>query len=128
MKYAPEAYAAALRETISRAPAGERDEIIKRFAALLHKTGDIARAGKIIRAFEKLAVKNGGGRWVEVEFARPLDKKLVQKIEKSFQPKDHFEKVINPALIAGTRATVDGEQELDNSLARKLKRMFNSHQ
>ena len=126
MKYTPETYALALHDTVSRAPSEKRREIVKRFAALLRRTGDIARAGKIIRAFEKLTVKKSGGRWVEIEFARPLDAKLASKIGKLFAAKDRIEETINPALIAGARVTIDGEQELDNSLARKLKKMFNN--
>ncbi len=126
MKYPPEAYAIALHDAVSHAPSGKRDEIVKRFAALLRKTGDIARADKIIRAFEKLTVKNSGGRWIEVEFARPLDTGLASRVVKSFAAKDHIEEIINSALIAGARVTIDGGQELDNSLARKLKKMFNN--
>ncbi len=128
MKHTPETYALALHDAISCASAGERSEIIKRFAALLRKTGDIARAGKIIRAFEKLTVQRNGGRWVEVEFARSLDVKLFSKVEKSFAAKDRVEEIINPVLIAGARVTIDGRQELDNSLARKLKKIFDNRQ
>lgn len=124
MKYPAETYARALAEALVKTSDKEKGNVIRRFSTLLRKTGDIARAGKIIRAFEKLTVKKGGGRWVEVEFARPLDVKLASKIGKSFAAKDRIEETINPALIAGVRVTIDGGQELDNSLARKLKKLF----
>ncbi|MBI2055511.1 MAG: F0F1 ATP synthase subunit delta, partial [Candidatus Sungbacteria bacterium] len=100
------------------------DEIIKRFARLLAKTGDIGRAEKIAAAVEKLTVKAKGGRWVTVEFARPIEAKIKRRITKIFSTKDKIEEKINPGLVAGVRVTLDSEKEFDNSFQRKLKKLF----
>jgi len=124
MKYPPETYAAALFQVASGAPAAKRSEIVKGFVRLLAKTGDIGRAEKITAAVEKLMVKIRGGRWATIEFARPIELKIKRRITNIFSAGDKIEEKINPALIAGVRVTLNGEKEFDNSLQRKLKKLF----
>ena len=124
MKYPPETYAAALWQAASSAPAAKRGEIVKRFVRLLKKTGDIGRAEKIAAAVEKLTVKAKGGRWITVEFARPIETKIKRHITDIFSAKDRIEEKINPNLVAGVRVTPDGAKEFDNSFQRKLKKLF----
>ena len=47
-----------------------------------------------------------------------------EKIKHNFPEKDYIDFKINPELVAGMRVTVDGEEELDNTLNQKLKNLF----
>lgn len=124
MKYPAETYAEAFRQSVEVAPEKEKSATVKRFVRLLEKNGDISRAEKITAAVEKLMVKAKGGRWATLEFARPIEPKVKRRITNIFSSRDKIEEKINTALIAGVRVTLDGEKEFDNSLQRKLKKLF----
>lgn len=124
MKYSREIYAKALIEAVEETPQGKKDEVIKRFLEILKKNGDLKRVDKIISLVSKYLTKKSGNRHIEIEIARELPAGLIKEISKNFGKKDQIEISINPQLVAGTRITIDGERELDNSLARKLHKLF----
>ena len=97
---------------------------IKRLMSLLAKKGDAHRAKDVLREFEKLEVSKNGGKLVEVEFARAQGVKEREKVLTQFGAKDRVVTKISPELVAGTRITVDGERELDVSLAGKMRALF----
>ena len=123
MKYHPNHYARALLEALNDSPGENWDRLVKNFAELIVRNGDLSAANKIIAEVEKLWVRQNGGRLVEIETARPIDSKLAGQIKKSLAPSDQAEVKINPQLIAGVRITAD-DMELDNSLAAKLNKIF----
>lgn len=123
MKYSAVIYAKALLESLEEGSI-DSDAVIKRFAGVLHKNSDLKLAPAIIGLVERELVKQNGGRYVEVEFARPQGEGLMNEIRRNFSEKDKISVSTAPALIAGVRVTVDGERELDNSLSAKLKRIF----
>ena len=124
MKYSPEIYAKAVTEALEETPAGKKDETIQRFLLILEKNGDLKRVDKIINSISKHLTKKAGGKHIEIEIARELPEKLTKEISKNFSKHDRIEISINPTLVAGSRITIDGERELDNSLARKLHKLF----
>lgn len=126
MKYLPETYAEALGELLETIPASGHEKLMDNFIAAIRKNGDYGRVGKITAAVEKEVVKKNGGRWVRVEFARAVDGSLRSAVEKNFSAQDRIEETINPEIIAGVRVTIDGERELDNSMRRKLNKLFAS--
>ena len=111
MKYAPHIYARAFLEV---KPDPEK------FLSVVLKNGDYERLDKIVEAIEMREVQAHGGRIVELEFARISE--LAKKFK--FSSHDRVHTKINPSLVAGVRVTVDGEQELDVSLQRKLNKLF----
>lgn len=125
MKYSVQTYAEALARAFRDSDRAEHPAIVKRFGALLRKTGDAGAAGKIVRALERMLVAEDGGHWVTVETAR--EGSDLARISPAFSKKDRIESAVRPALIAGARITVDGERELDYSLARRIKKLFNAH-
>lgn len=125
MKYSPETYAKAFGELLETIPASGHKKLVDNFIAAIRKNGDYGRMGKITEAVEKTVVKKNGGRWIRVEFARAVDGSLRSDVEKKFSAKDRIEEMINPEIIAGVRITIDGEKELDNSMRRKLNKLFN---
>lgn len=124
MKYPPETYAKAFLAVIEKTPSNRRDEVIKRFLEVIQKSGDLKRVGKIVETINETLIRKGGGHLIKIEAAREFSKKLIAEISKNFSKQDQIEISINPALVAGTRITIDGERELDNSLTRKLHRLF----
>lgn len=127
MKYSPETYAAAFVAAWNDATPTEREEMDKRFIETLRRNNDFLRAEKILEAVERCAVCERGGNMVLIEFARPQEASHIKKLSSSFRKTDVIASRINSGLIAGVRVTIDGEQELDNSLERKLRHLFDTH-
>ena len=107
-------------EAIQKAPF---KQAITNFAKLLKKTGDIKHSKKILEAVHKKLVNEKGGKWVNVEVARDSALKK-ETFKHNFSEKDHVDFQINPELVAGVRITIDGEEELNNSLQSKLNKLF----
>lgn len=120
MKYSMNNYVGAFTQAIGKV---SRDEVVSGFVRLLKKTGDIKHSKKILEAIHKKLVNEKGGKWVNVETARESSLKKIS-LKHSFSDKDHLELSINPELVAGVRITVDGQEELNNSLQNKLNRLF----
>ena len=99
---------------------------LKKFLMMVDKNGDFARIDKIVEAIESQSTKERGGHVVELEMARDVDQKLVDKLRKKFTVKDHIRTKISPNLIAGVRITIDGERELNQSLQRKLTNLWHT--
>lgn len=124
MKYFANYYVNAFTEAIKNVP---QEKAIDGLVKLLKKTGDIKHSNKIIEAIYKKLVNEKGGKWINVETARESALKksstfLAEKVLDS--EKDHIDFKINPELVAGVRITVDGEEELNNSLQNKLNKLF----
>lgn len=124
MRFRAKDYAQALQQALFLAPVAERGELLRRFLTVVRKHGRLSRIGEIVRAVEVLAVRGRGGRWIELEFARPMGGRVLGPIRARFLPRDRMGVSINPALVAGVRITLDGETELDYSFQRKLKKLF----
>ena len=124
MKYSINNYVDALVQVLGDAPDERKEEALKNFVTLLSKNGDIAKRNKIVEAVHKKLVNSNGGRWVIIELARETDNRKLDLIKGSFSAKDHVDVRINTRLVAGIRVTVDGEEEMDNSLDNKLKKLF----
>lgn len=123
MKYPAQAYAKAFTESLSEHPA-KKDRIIENFLREVKKNGDWALIGKIFAQVTQKIVHDSGGRIITAEFARPLSEKLIADFKKQFSSKDHVEVSIRPELVAGVRVLVDGEKELDMTLAKKINKLL----
>ena len=119
MKYSVNNYVGAFTQAIKMAP----NEATGGLVRLLKKTGDIKHFNKIVEAIHKKLVNEKGGKWINIETARESALKK-EKIKHNFSEKDYIDFKINPELVAGMRVTVDGEEELDNTLNQKLKNLF----
>ena len=119
MRYSVNNYVSAFVQTVKTAPHGAVGGLVK----LLKKTGDIKHSKKIVEAVHKKLVNEKGGKWVNIEVARDSALKKETFYHK-FSEKDHVDFQINPELVAGVRITVNGEEELNNSLQNKLSKLF----
>ena len=61
---------------------------------------------------------------MKIETAREMSDSQNELLKHKFSNKDHVEFKINPELVAGVRITVNGEEELNNSLQNKLNKLF----
>ena len=117
-------YARAFADVYEAAPENVRNMFTKRLFDVIDKNGDRSRAERIIREIERFITKKQGGREVQLEFARPVPLALINELKKRFRTVDRIDVSVNTSLVAGVRIVIDGERELDNSMARKLKDMF----
>lgn len=120
MKYATNNYVIAFTEIVTKVL---QEKAVEGFVKLLKKTGDIKHSKKIIEAVHKKLVNEKGGKWVNVEVARESALER-EKLKHNFSNKDYVDFKINPELVAGIRITVDGDEELNNSLQNKLNKLF----
>jgi len=124
MRYPAEAYARAFTEALAE-HSSKKDHIIKSFLDAVYKNGDWPAVWKILDLIIKKITRDSGGRVVSAEFARPLSEKMISEFKEKFSAKDHMEISIKPELIAGVRVLIDGEKELDMTLAKKINKLFN---
>lgn len=124
MRYSPALYARSLFEVLGDAKTFEYDSILENFRRTVEKYGDLSRLNSIIEVFEKLVVADNGGRIVEIETARELSSSEFKELMGLFRSEDLVRKSIDPKLVAGVRLAVNGEDELDYSFARKLRKIF----
>ena len=120
MKYPPHIYAQTVTALIAQGISEQ--EVVRGLARMIEKNGDAIHMTKIGRAVEQALVKQNGGKWVEIELARSLER--ASQVTESFSAKDHVETSINPSLIAGARITINNEEEIDLSFERKVKDLF----
>src|SRR3989344_412811 len=121
MKYSINNYVGAFMKAVEAVP--PRQATVN-FIKLLKKTGDIKNADKILEAIHKKMVRNKGGKWVKIESARDITRSRAKSLKSRFSKKDNVTFNINPELVAGIRIMVNGEEELDNTLTKKLNKMF----
>lgn len=120
MKYSVNNYVGAFTQAVKKS---SQEQVVASFVKLLKKTGDIKHSQKIVEAIHKKIVNEKGGKWVNIEIARESALKK-EKLKHDFSEKDHIDFKINPELVAGVRITVNGEEELNNSLQGKLNKLF----
>ena len=121
MKYSIDNYVEAFTQALKE---GTQKDISAGFVKLLQKNGDIKHFKKIIEAIHKKMVNDKDGKWINIETAREVLPAREKTLRHNFSEKDHINFKINPELVAGIRITVNGQEELDNSLNQKLKRLF----
>ena len=123
MKYHPEDYADAFIEAVSKNKE-HAGKMIESLLSLVRKNGDTGNIKKIYRFIAARGARSEGGHEISVESARELPKELTHKIMENFSERDFVENSVRPELAAGVRILIDGERELDFTLARKLKKLF----
>ena len=124
MRCTPQLYAQALWEVLKDTPNAKHVEVLSRFVDTIARNGDLPRSRAIVSAVQEYGVRVHGGRLIRLEVARHISESLMKKITKEFAKDDQVETIVNSSLVAGARITINGEQELDMSLSRKLKKMF----
>jgi|SRR3989344_2211075 len=123
MKYGVHIYARAFAEAIAKQPE-KYDEYLKRLIVILRRNSDAGVAKKIFSKARELLIRKSGGRRVVLESARPLSEGDLAKLRAEFSPRDLIETSVNPEILGGVKIMIDGEQVIDATLDRKLKKLF----
>ena len=124
MKYRPIFYARALKEALAGKSDSQATASLKKLVALVHKNGDGFYLNKIALEFEKVEIKARGGKVVTLEFARPALEDVIKQFSNEFDARDLIKTKLNPQLVAGVRININGEREMDNTIVRKLNKLF----
>ena len=123
MKYGIHIYARAFAEMLDKQPE-KYDEYFKQLIALLKRNSDEGAAKKILSKARELLIQKSGGRRVVLESARPLSSHDLAKLRGEFLSHDSIETSVNPEILGGVKIMIDGEQIIDATLGRKLKKLF----
>lgn len=117
---APRDYAKAVIES------GVSDEKIANLIRAIRKNGDWSRRGKIIAAIEAAERMSAGKSLAVIESARQLTASQRAMIAEKFsEQKFDTEYRANPEVIAGVRIEINGESQIDTTLAATLRKIFN---
>ena len=118
-------YAKAFRKALDEGKVSE-EKLVHNLSHVVGQRGQMAQWPRIVGRVSEELVHYHKGRWIRVETPRPLTNAQRKKIEGAFSKKDYIEEHVRSELVAGLRILVDGEQEFDGSLKRKLDMIFNS--
>jgi len=124
MRYTINNYVNALAGALGETPDDKKGLVLKNFVSLIAKNGDLPKRDKIVESVHRQIVNSNGGKWVTVELARETTEPRMRIMREMFSDKDFINFKINPALVAGIRITINGEDEIDNSLQSKLNKLF----
>lgn len=125
MRYSLQNYTKAFVAALAETEPARQQEVLRRFVALLEKSGDEIHARKIVAAAERSLRRRSGGHEIILESARPIGDENLRKLDAAFVGRnDVVIRRVNPHLLAGVRVVVDGEREFDGSLKGRLDDMF----
>ena len=79
---------------------------------------------RIFKVAEGVFTRSIGRKKIVIETARPLTGKNLAVAQALFGHGETIIFKINPEVIAGMKITVDEDQTIDGTLARKLKKIF----
>lgn len=124
MKYTVKQYAETLYSALKDCSTKEQKEIIARFLLTVRKNGDSPRLELIVRAFEKIYLKDNGLSMVDIEMAGAVPESMKKEIKSILgEGVVLFEKE-TPELLGGVRIMVNGELLIDASVKRQIDRML----
>ena len=124
MKYPASTMAKALARALHDATPETSEKIGKNFITIVKKYDALKKSGAILDEASRIKMSAEGRRRVLIQTARPLPQEKLAVIKKLFSDKDVISEKTDPALIAGVKITVNDEEMLDNTLKRKLEKLF----
>jgi len=119
MKNSNKQYAQALYLAIQGLKGEKLSKTLKQFAGLLALDHKLSQADQIISEFVKFSKKQEGIIEMEVESARRVDIKILEKIEKIFGGEIEVTEKINPDILGGLIIKTE-DRILDFSLKTQL--------
>jgi F0F1-type ATP synthase delta subunit len=124
MKYTTSLVARAFAKAIIETPQAKHTVLQTRFKELVTRHGLGRLERKILDETERILMRHEGKRDVLVETPRTLTVTNRETIQKKFRDNDRLHFKTLPELIAGIKIIVDGDHILDNTLKRKLEKLF----
>ncbi|MFH1968541.1 MAG: F0F1 ATP synthase subunit delta [bacterium] len=128
MKYKARDYAEALVQIISEKGDNLNEKkTIQGFLKLLERQSDLKKAKEILGLAKILLVKKSGNKTVALHTARKLSASQKNLLSKFIKKGDLIEEKITPELIAGIKIVIDNEEQLDETLLRKINNLINKN-
>ncbi|MEK7607985.1 MAG: F0F1 ATP synthase subunit delta [Patescibacteria group bacterium] len=124
MKYSPILYAKAFSAVLAKEKPQSEKVVLSNMVLLVKKNGDEAHWDAILKETSRLLRKAFGIHHILLESARPLTKEQRASLEKSLPTPRVIEEKISSELVAGVRITIDGMEQFDGSLFKKLETML----
>jgi F0F1-type ATP synthase delta subunit len=123
VKYRVKDYAKSLAGLLSEEKIPDK-KLTVGFIKLLERQGDLNKAKQIIKQAEFLLAKKQGKKSVVFETARKITESQKKSLAKFVDKGDIIKEKVNSELIAGVKIIMDGEEQLDMSLQKKLQDIF----
>lgn len=124
MHYSPTLLAKAFLASAKETEKNKHAVITQRFIKVAAKYGGQDYLLKTLKEIERLNRKEHGDKNISLHTARPLSKKLMVSVSSLFKKTDKMQAKIDPTLIAGIKIVIDDELSIDNTLKRKLQKLF----
>lgn len=125
MKYPAKIYSQALASVIlEKQTEAEKEKAVFNMINLLKKNGGEKEIKKIIGLTQEILAKKAGNKFIIFETARDLSENGRKIITEIVKKGDLVEKRINPEIIAGIKIIINNEMELDNTILRKINKIF----
>lgn len=127
MKITPQQYAKTLLELTDGKSEQEVLNVVKKFAEVLRKDGQIKNAGKIMEKFSEMYNEKNGIVEAEVTSSRKLSSDQVHQVEKFIKEKYSAKEVVIKNIvdenIKGGIIIKVGDEVMDGSVDSQLKRL-----
>ncbi len=121
-KNTPKIYASALLKSISGLSEKNLSATLKNFVALVAREHKLKQMPKIISEFIRLAKKEEGIQEIEIQTARKLDEKTIEKIKNIFGKNVEATNEIDENMLGGVKIKT-GDKILDGSLKTQLNKL-----
>ena len=121
-KNTPKIYAAALLKSIVGLSDKNLSTTLKNFVALVAREHKLKQMPRIINEFVRLAKKEEGIQEIEIQTARKLDEKTIEKIKHIFGKDTEATTEIDESLLGGVKIKT-GDKILDGSLKTQLNKL-----
>lgn len=125
MKYSPHIYAEAFWQMVDEKKLAQT-ELCRNFLETVERHGELSRLDQIAAEIEATGIRRSGGNQVLLEFARPVSEGVVEAFRKKLSDKDILKTSVDEKLVAGVRITINGKRELDNTILKRLNKVFAS--
>lgn len=121
-KNTPKIYAAALLKSIVGLSDKNLTATLKNFVALVARDHKLKQMPKIINEFIRFAKKEEGIQEIEIQSARKLDEKTIEKIKNIFGKNIEATTKIDESILGGVKIKTSGKI-LDGSLKTQLNKL-----
>lgn len=118
-RYTPKQYATALFEALSEKGA-VTDAVIKRFARIVAGNYDKALVPKILMQLKKLERATLGRHDVVVTSARPLEKSVLEEVQRKVGKNSGIREVVDPAILGGVKVLINDELVIDGTIQGRI--------
>lgn len=124
-KYQAKFYAKAISKVLAKdMDKKEVENALTNFLSIVEKNQDQKELRKISQIAQDLLQEKFGINQATFESARPLSLENIKKLKETLGKDDIYNEKINPELLAGLKIIKNGNEQIDFSLANKIKNIL----